>query len=525
MDDSSFRDLLRFADYLGLEGKAKFFRLNLFKCAALNYEDLDRLARYGLILSEEVKQKIIELKNEKIVNIELLGGDLVITATPSAKPLLSNLVFYEFKTKTFRAQPKDLWILLDRLKNSCLVNVMFDLKLELSFHPKPSFKLRDYQLKCYSAWIKNGFKGVIALPTAAGKTFLGLQAIADLKVATLIIVPTIDLLYQWRKKLELYLNIPKDKIGVYGGGSQKIEEITVITYDSAYLNAEKISGRFMLIITDEAHHAVAEEFKRIFQVSIAKYRMGLTATPFRSDELHKHYNEVLGSIIQPITRQELENKGYIASYNVERYYVKLEPEKLKEYDELLKVYKDYCECMFPEIKDGEKKFRLCLKYAAKDPKAREALRARNKARIIALSAEKKVEAVGELLSRYGDKKVLIFSRYVDVVKAVSKKYLIPLIVSETSNKERKAVLDMFKEGKVTKLASGMTLEEGIDVPDAEIGIIISGSGSNREYLQRVGRLLRPKKEKALVIEIVTKGTIDQALSYRRKKFRIWPKEE
>ncbi|MCX8191459.1 MAG: helicase-related protein, partial [Nitrososphaerales archaeon] len=92
---------------------------------------------------------------------------------------------------------------------------------------------------------------------------------------------------------------------------------------------------------------------------------------------------------------------------------------------------------------------------------------------------------------------------------------------DTSVEERKALLEMFKKGEVTKLASGMTLEEGIDVPDAQVGIIISGSGSNREYLQRIGRLLRPKKERAVMIELVTKGTMDQQLTMRRRRFREW----
>ncbi|MEM2498463.1 MAG: helicase-related protein, partial [Candidatus Nezhaarchaeales archaeon] len=95
------------------------------------------------------------------------------------------------------------------------------------------------------------------------------------------------------------------------------------------------------------------------------------------------------------------------------------------------------------------------------------------------------------------------------------------IVAETNNDERKAILEMFRRGEVTKLASGMTLEEGVDVPDAQVGIIISGSGSNREYLQRIGRLLRPKNEPALMIELVTRGTMDQQLSLRRRKFKEW----
>jgi len=208
---------------------------------------------------------------------------------------------------------------------------------------------------------------------------------------------------------------------------------------------------------------------------------------------------------------------------VKKVYVELPPEAMMEYQRNLSVYEEYCRRVLPHIHDPRRRFELCLRYAARDPKARDALRARNQSRVIALSAEKKIEEVGRLLAEHGDRKVLVFSRYVDVVREISRRYLIPLIVAETANEERKAVLDMFRRGEVTKLASGMTLEEGIDVPDAQVGVVISGSGSNREYLQRVGRLLRPKREAAQLIELVTKGTMDEQLSARRRRFKTWPK--
>lgn len=523
VDEQSFKEILQFVDFLGYDniGKRYVCKLNLEKCATIDNDNLKRLARYGIYLSNDVLREIEKLRSERLVNISIQGGDLVITLTPSALSLIPNYCIYELKTKTYRAKPKDLWKILDHFQNLCKVNIAFDLKQKLSFSPLARFTLRDYQARCYDAWRGNGFKGVIVLSTAAGKTFIALQAIADLKVRTMIIVPSIDLLYQWKKKISLYLNAPNDCIGIYGGGSKEVKDITIITYKSAYLNAEILSDKFMLIIADEAHHSIAKEFRRIFDVSIARYRMGLTATPMRSDGLHKDYEQILGPIINPVSELELQDKGYIAKYDVKRIYVELELEAFKEYQRQISIYNEYCENVFPNVKNPKRKFELCLKYAAKDPKARDALRARSKARIIALSADKKIELVGELLSKYWDKKVLIFSRYVDIVEEVSRKYLIPLIVADTSVEERKAILEMFRKGEVTKIASGMTLEEGIDVPDAQIGIIISGSGSNREYLQRIGRLLRPKMERAIVIELVTKGTIDQQLTMRRRRFQEW----
>ena len=520
-------ELLRFADYLGLEEATcrGVYRLSLEKCATLGEDEIRRISRYGILLSEEVLREISRLRGEKIVNIDLWGGDLVLTATRGAEGLLQGYAEYEPKTSTYRSKPRSLWSILEGLQGRCRVKLGLNLDLGLSFTPSPSFRLRSYQARCYDAWRRMGFRGVIALPTAAGKTFLALQAISDLRVRTLIVVPFIELLHQWRRRLIDYLDIPEERIGVYGGGSREVDEVTIITYDSAYLNAEGLSGRFMLLVADEAHHSVAQEYRRIFDLSIARYRMGLTGTPLRSDGLHRDYEELIGPLIKTISEEELRREGYIAGYRVMRVYVDLDQEAMKEYERCMEIYEDYCRSSMPWVKDPVERFNLCLRRAARDPRAREALRARNRARMIALSGEEKVERVGELLSRYWDRKVLIFSRYVDVVREVSRRYLIPLIVAETSNEERRAILEMFRRGEVTKLASGMTLEEGLDVPDAEVGIIISGSGSNREYLQRIGRLLRPKMEEALVIELVTRGTLDQQLSSRRRRFRIWPRVE
>lgn len=520
-------DLARFADYLGFDGATgrRAYRLNLERCAALEEGEMRSLSRFGVRISEEVLREISRLRGERIVNIDLRGGDLVMTATRGAEGLLQGHAVYEPRTATYRAMPRSLWSILDGLKGRCKVNLGLSLELGLSFEPRPSFRLRSYQARCYEAWRERGFRGVIALPTAAGKTFIALQAISELRVRTLIVVPFIELLHQWRRRLMDYLEAPEDRIGVYGGGYREVREITVITYDSACLNAEELSGGFMLMVADEAHHSVAQEYRRIFDLSIARYRLGLTATPLRSDGLHRDYEELIGPLIRVVSEDELQRDGYIARYKVERIYVDLSPEAMANYRSNMKVYEDYCRNSLRGVADPVERFQLCLKRAARDPRAREALRARSRARMIALSGEEKVERVGELLSKYRDKKVLIFSRYVDVVREVSRRYLIPLIVAETSNEERRAVMEMFRRGEVTKLASGMTLEEGIDIPDAQVGIIISGSGSNREYLQRIGRLLRPKGEEALIIELVTRGTLDQQLSRRRRRFREWPKAE
>lgn len=529
LDKASFNELLSFVDYVGFnpETNRSLYRLNLGKCAAFPIQDVERaLGKWAIKLSDEVKRKVEEFRGAMVINFSLIGSDLVISQ-PYGSELPDELIeglpiLYDSKSNTYRALPRDFYEVLKAFKDGGYkVNINFNTEFSLDHHLTPSFKLRPYQEKAYEAWRKAGGRGVIVAPVASGKTLLGIAAIADLKVKTLIIVPTIDLLHQWKSSLIKHLGLKDGQVGVFGGGEKDLKPITVITYDSAQLNAERLSSMFGLLIADEAHHAVAESYRRIFELSLAPYELGLTATPFRSDGLHREYRHVLGGVVYEISREELQDEGYLARYVEERKYVYLPEEELKEYRRLMKRYHAYCRYHFPSIKDPRERFEEVLRRASKDPSARDVLRARHKARQIALSAFRKIKVVEELLERFKDKKVLIFSRYTDIITELSRLLLIPKILHTTPRKERKQILQKFRRGEITKLASAMALDEGVDVPDASVGIIISGTGSNREYVQRLGRILRPKEEKAFLLELITSGTIDHALSKRRKRLEVF----
>jgi len=151
-----------------------------------------------------------------------------------------------------------------------------------------------------------------------------------------------------------------------------------------------------------------------------------------------------------------------------------------------------------------------------DPKAREAILARNKAERIAYNSQAKIEKIQELLHK--DDRTIIFTRYNDMVYEISKRFFIPCITHKTDSNEREEIFNKFKNGEYAALVSSQVLDEGIDVPEANIGIIVSGTGSSREYVQRLGRLLRPREnKKAILYELVTKGTKETRTSYRRKK--------
>jgi superfamily II DNA or RNA helicase len=146
----------------------------------------------------------------------------------------------------------------DYLKNSGISYT--DNVLDLLPCPELQSKitLRGYQKQSLDAWILNGKRGVIVLPTGSGKTVIGINAISLLNTPTIVVVPTLDLLEQWRSKLKEEFKVD---VGVLGGGKQEIKALTVSTYDSAYIHAVRLGNKFGLIIFDEVHHLPAESYK------------------------------------------------------------------------------------------------------------------------------------------------------------------------------------------------------------------------------------------------------------------------
>jgi superfamily II DNA or RNA helicase len=158
-----------------------------------------------------------------------------------------------------------------------------------------SLTLRDYQQKALDNWTKAGKKGCIVLPTGSGKTVIGVKAIEMINSASIVVVPTLDIMDQWTSVLSKYF--PDVKIGNLGGGVDDIEAITVSTYDTAYICAAALGNKFALIIFDEVHHLAAPGYRTIAEQFASPFRLGLTATIEREDELHKDFPRLVGKLL------------------------------------------------------------------------------------------------------------------------------------------------------------------------------------------------------------------------------------
>lgn len=372
--------------------------------------------------------------------------------------------------------------------------------------------LRGYQREALVAWQRDR-RGVIVLPTGAGKTLIAVAAVAELQAATLVVVPTLELMDQWERAVKRFLGVVP---GRYGGGSKEIKCVTIATYDSAYLNIEQLGNKFMLTVFDEVHHLPSPGYRQIAELSAAPWRMGLTATPEREDGLHVDLPYLVGPVVYRRYVKELAGR-WLAEFDIVRVYANMSKDEREEYKRLTSQYKGFLKKRKLRVR-GPGDFERLIAMSVRDVEAREALLAWHKARRIALHAAKKLDILRDILSRHRMDRVLIFAEHNDVVKEISSRFLIPAITYKTAEEERRAVMKMFREGRVRAIVTSKVLEEGVDVPDANVAVVLSGTGSRREFIQRLGRVLRPREGKrAILYEVVTAGTREVFVSRRRRR--------
>jgi superfamily II DNA or RNA helicase len=381
---------------------------------------------------------------------------------------------------------------------------------------KSSVQLRSYQKEALDKWRRAHMRGILVLPTAAGKTYIALEAISLLKTQTLIVVPTLDLIDQWRSRVVECLGV---EAGAVGGGENTVRMVTVATYDSAYLQAELLGNKFMFIVFDEVHHLASPSYMQIAEMYIAPYRMGLTATYERLDERHALLPPLVGDPVYSVDVEELTGK-HLSPYTYEKLYVELAPKEQQIYADEMAVFKNYLKEKGIILKSA-KDFQRFIMITGRDRRAREALLARNRALKVALNSEEKICLLAKQLEAHKNEKTLIFTLHNDLVYAISRRFLIPAITYQTPKEERREILENFRKGDYRAIVTSQVLDEGIDVPDASVGYILSGTGSAREYIQRLGRLLRKVEGKqARLVEIVSKETVEVRISSRRSKKHI-----
>ena len=360
------------------------------------------------------------------------------------------------------------------------------------------------------AWELAGCRGIVVLPTGAGKTMVALAAMARSGLSALCLVPTRVLLDQWKREIEAVWSGP---VGRLGDGTRDIERLTVSTFESAYRTMHALGNRFDLLVVDEVHH-FGPGLGEALEMSLASARIGLTATPPRDASSLNRLGETVGPVVYELTVSDLAG-GYLAPFDLMTVSTDLTEAEARTYEQLMRQFRRVYREFFDLAPGGT--WKAFLRYTSRTSGGRRALAALHEARQLLSYTTAKSAALAEILRRHRDSRILVFTSHNRSAYAVAREHLIMPITCHIGRREREQALDHFRRGELRALVSARVLNEGVDIPDADVAIVMAGTMGAREHVQRVGRVLRPKGGKrALIYELVAHGTTEVATSLRRR---------
>jgi superfamily II DNA or RNA helicase len=372
---------------------------------------------------------------------------------------------------------------------------------------------RPYQTEALGAWRAQRGRGVVVLPTGSGKSHVALLAIDDKRRSALVVAPTLDLVRQWFDLLTTTFGGP---VGVVGGGEHQVHPLTVTTYDSLYIHAEHLGARFGLVVFDECHHLPSPAYSMAASALLAPFRLGLTATPERNDGREHELEALIGPEVYRKDIVELSG-DYLAEYETERVSIELSPEERALHDAERAIYREFVTSHGIRMSQpsGWGEF---IMMSTRSAEGRRAMAAYRKQREIAFAPRAKLDYLEHLLHLHRRDRAILFTQDNATAYAVSARFLVPVLTHQTKVRERSAILAGLGAGTFHAVATSRVLNEGVDLPDANVAVILSGSGTVREHVQRLGRILRKRGDKrAVLYELVTEATTETYTSDRRRE--------
>lgn len=354
------------------------------------------------------------------------------------------------------------------------------------------FSVRDYQKSAADAALGDlspgtGY-GTIVLPCGSGKTIIGLEIMKRLSTRTLIVTTNVAAVHQWIAEILDKTTLTEEEVGEYTGDRKLIRPVTVCTYQILTWRKDKISDfphfslftdhNWGLVLYDEVHMLPAPVFKVTAEIQ-SMHRIGLTATLVREDNREDEVFSLVGPKRFDIPWRELEQRGWIAEANCYEIRIPL-PEELEL---------DYA------VGTRREKFRISSENPNKFP------------------------VVEQLIENHREDYILIIGQYISQLKELSKHLGLPIITGSTPNVKREELFGRFRSGKERILIVSKVANFAIDLPDASVAIQISGTfGSRQEEAQRLGRILRPKKQGSFFYSLVTRFSAEEEFASNRQKF-------
>lgn len=475
-------------------------------------EALGKFARYPVPENVfiEIREQVSRYGKLKLLKLE--DGRLVLMTEDKA---LMNRILRLKKVQPFLGEQLDAErILVDESNRGLLKQALIKEKLpvedlagytegaaldvslaETLPNGKP-FGLREYQSDSvdifYASGGVRGGSGVLVLPCGAGKTVIGIAAMAKVKQKTLILTTNVTALRQWRTEILTKTNLTEDQVGEYSGEVKEIKDVTVSSYQLLTYRKSKTSEfahmdlfnseNWGLIIYDEVHMLPAPVFRSVANIQ-ARRRLGLTATLVREDGAEDDVFSLIGPKKFDMPWKQLESQGWIATAHCIEIRIPLEKKLGVEYS----------------VADQREQFRM----ASENPS--------------------KMGVIHELLQKHKGDNVLIIGQYIDQLEALAKEFNAPVITGKMPNKEREVLYKKFKTKEITLLIVSKVANFAIDLPDANVAIQVSGTfGSRQEEAQRLGRVLRPKGEGleniAHFYSVVSHNTKEQEFAQNRQMF-------
>ena len=371
--------------------------------------------------------------------------------------------------------------------------------------------LRGYQEDALRSLRAFHGRGVAVLPTGSGKTRLAIALLAGAKVPSLVLAPTRVLVEQWREEIARWYDGP---IGVVSDGDRRVEDVTVMTFASAYATLDEHGDRFGALVVDEAHHFAGGLRAEALEMCVARIRLGLTATaPAAGSPGGQRLVELIGPTVCEIRVNDLLGT-HLANLTHVQIGVGLAPDEWAEYAPAYAQFSELRSAFFRGNPSAD--WQQCLRSLGATAAGRAAIRGYHRAVAIASFPREKREVVARLLARHTGDRTLVFTATADDAYAIATDNLIPVITAEVGRAERAEILTRYRDGRFRAIVSARVLNEGVDVPDAAVAILVAGALGEREYVQRIGRVLRPSPGKtAVAYDLVATGTLDDARARRR----------
>ena len=411
--------------------------------------------------------------------------------------------------------------------------------------------LYNWQKECLEKWDKNNRRGIVNVFTGGGKTILALAAAAKLRdeykdnLHIRIVVPTIALAKQWKKELISFfpeMEFERNAIGFYYGTLKNSpdREVTIYVINSAretlpsHIVNDMKNGIHSLLICDECHRFTGEVNRNVFRFlhsssfdSSLYHCLGLSATP-----QNRNFNTVLvpalGNEIFRYDIRKAHEDGKVIPFVLVHTAISLSGSEAKEYGELsekLRILYGRLLKEYPFLKylESNEFYQEISRISAEEDGEGICTAFLNmilKRKSLVYNAENRKNCVLSLLQNiHADEKVILFAERIEQADEIYHQ-LLPLYGnlvthyhSEMPAKLRAHNLSLFRIGEARILISCKALDEGLDVPDASIGIVMSCTSVSRQRIQRLGRILRrnPEKDMAVLYYIHANGTSEDEI--------------